>query len=374
MWEATRALLASTRLADFLRELERAPPAEGPADRPARPRGGLLTLAADRPAGAALEELAALGVLSAPVLDRGEYAGSFSADDFLGALLDAAGPDARPDAAALAARAPALCARRVGGLAHASAAFFRGGGGASVLDVVLDGFRAGHHRCVIYEIVCGEPTPDGPIPTWRAAGVVSQVDVARLLAGRPQLAAADAGWARSLAALGLVQGAGAVARAPAALPTLAAFARLRASGASSLAVTDGDAPGAPLVAALGAADLEGLTEATFAALALPVGAYLLLVHRAHAGGGPPGAPGEVLTWEAAAAGRFPPAVAEGRWAEALAALAPARCAPETPLGDALLVMVRAGAHRVFVVDGAGAACGVVSVGDVLKTVSAGGGG
>jgi hypothetical protein len=299
--------------------------------------------------------------------------GSFSVDDFLGALLEAAGPEPL-DAAALAARAQEVCARPVGGLAHAAAAFFRGGAAASVLDVVTDGFRATHHRCVIYDIVCGEPTPDGPVPEWRAAGVVSQVDVARLLAGRLQLAAADAGWARSLAALGLVQGAGAVARAPAALPTLAAFARLRASGASSLAVTDGDAPGAPLVAALGAADLEGLTEATFAALALPVGAYLLLVHRAHAGGGPPGAPGEVLTWEAAAAGRFPPAVAEGRWAEALAALAPARCAPETPLGDALLVMVRAGAHRVFVVDGAGAACGVVSVGDVLKTVSAGGGG
>lgn len=212
-----------------------------------------------------------------------------------------------------------------------------------------------HHRVAVFDILPGEQTPDGPVPEWRITDIVSQTDVLRLLAAKMgDLAPTDPGLAASLAAHGLVQGAGRVATVTADTPTLSVLAQMQRERVSGVGVVA--APGGPLLANLSASDVRGLTPERFGALALPVGTFLLLAH-----GG--------VTYEDALMDALPPAVRGGRWAEALGALPPVTCcAPTASLGEAIELLVRCGKHRVYVVEEGGLPVGVVTPTDVLRAI------
>ena len=239
------------------------------------------------------------------------------------------------------------------------------------MDVITAGFKveaaapagcAGgqtrvHHR-VVFDILPGEETPEGPIPEWRARQVVSQTDVLRLLHfNMDRLAARDPGYGRSLAALGMARGG--VSTVAAATSALAALAQMEREGVSGLGVTA--EAGGKLIATLSVSDLRGLVPERFGALALPVGAFLLLRPGSKTG----------FTWEDALLDRLPPAAAAGRWEEALAGAALlVAVAPTATVREVVAVMVREGKHRVYVCDEEGRAVGVVTPTDVLHLVVA----
>lgn len=197
----------------------------------------------------------------------------------------------------------------VGSALHGGDLWFKGDADSNLLEVVLDGFRVRtppglhsprhhlrvHHRIGVFDVVPGEETPDGPVPEWRVSHVVSQTDVLRLLSAR--MASLDASFGKPVSELGLVQGPDAVRSVPASMPALSAFAYMHRHGLSGLGVTA--APGGALIGNLSASDLRGLTADRFGALALPVGAFLLLQH------------GKGVAWEDAVAGDLPAAVKVG---------------------------------------------------------------
>lgn len=82
-----------------------------------------------------------------------------------------------------------------------------------------------------------------------------------------------------------------------------------------------------------AAALPLLNCRRFGALALPVGAFLLLQK------------GAGLRWEDCLTDQLPPAVAAGRWAGALAGLPVVACGPETTFKEAITQLVDHNKHR-----------------------------
>lgn len=353
------------------------------------------------------QELASYSIISAPVIDAdtSEYIGLLDVGDVLRALCHRAYPELL-DASYVATHRKLsmaelqnvgfdVCASTAGEVMHRTGgAWFRGDTASTLLEVVRSGFQVQlrphlqqdhspgssprqrplqssysqrvHHRIAVFNILPGEQTPDGPIPAWRVADVVSQTDVLRLLASRVEaLAATDAGYARSLRELGLVQGAQGVATVPASMPALAAFALMHRQHLSGVGVTA--AEGGGLLANLSVSDLRGLTPERFGALALPVGAFLLFIYR----GGGAGGSGLDFSWDDVLLDRLPPAVKAGRWTEALAGLPLVRCSPEATLREALLLLVHAGKHRVYVCEeGSATAVGVVTPTDILRAVTA----
>lgn len=218
-----------------------------------------------------------------------------------------------------------------------------------------------HHRVAIFDILPGEQTPDGPIPEWRITDIVSQTDVLRILASRMDaLAAQDKGLSASLQALGMVQGESAVATVTADTPTLLVLARMSKEKLSGIGIVGKS--GGPLLANLSTSDVRGLTQERFGALALPVGAFLLLMH--------PGMAKEVaVNYEDALLDQLPVAIKEGRWDEALAGLKLLSCNPQTTLREAIELLVRHGKHRAYICDEGGKGVGVVTPTDILRAVT-----
>jgi len=184
------------------------------------------------------------------------------------------------------------------------------------------------------------------------------------------------GFDAPLESLGLVQGANEVITVSASTPALEVFAKMRHEKLSGVGVVDGgkqeqkhgeDVEAGRLLANLSASDVRGLTQELFGSLALPLGAFLLLMHPRSSPIS--GTASGSLTWEDALLDQFPSAVKEQRWAEAMRGLPPlVTCTPTSTLREVLEMLVQRGKHRVYVCDEKGRAVGVVTPTDVLRAI------
>ncbi|EFN53812.1 hypothetical protein CHLNCDRAFT_53630 [Chlorella variabilis] len=355
---------------------------QGPLEGPAKPPE-LIKFTTAQSVGDALKALAAYNILSAPVSDAatGEYVGMVDVADIMGSMLRGVYPELlekgyleqhkRLSISELQSVGVEFCSRKLSNLLHGGDLWFKGDTESNLLEVVETGFRVRaprklhvphhhlkvHHRVAVFDILPGEQTPDGPVPEWHITDIVSQTDVVRFLAA--QIDRLDAAFNLPVSQLGLVTHD--VETVPGSTPTLAAFAAMHRSGLSGIGVTE--AAGGPLLANLSISDLRGLTPDRFGALALPVGAFLLLQK------------GRGLRWEDCLTDQLPEAVREGRWSEALASIPLVTCGPEAALREAIGQLVDHKKHRrvlcgmVYIVDGEGRAIGVLTPTDVLRMVS-----
>ena len=176
------------------------------------------------------------------------------------------------------------------------------------------------------------------------------------------LAGQDKGLSASIEALGLVQGESEVATVTADTPALLVLAKMSKERLSGIGIVG--KLGGPLLANLSTSDVRGLTPERFGALALPVGAFLLLMH--------PGITKEnVVTYEDALLDQLPAAVKENRWDDALKDLNLLCFTPQTTLKEAIEQLVRHGKHRAYICDKDGKAVGVVTPTDVLRAITMG---
>lgn len=389
---SAKNLLERQRLGAFLEELRRL---KGPLEGPAKPPE-LIKFTTAQSVGDTLKALAAYNILSAPVSDAatGEYVGMVDVADIMGSMLRGVYPELlekgyleqhkRLSISELQSVGVEFCSRKLSNLLHGGDLWFKGDTESNLLEVVETGFRVRaprklhvphhhlkvHHRVAVFDILPGsclrpwspaappeqellqcEQTPDGPVPEWHITDIVSQTDVVRFLAA--QIDRLDAAFNLPVSQLGLVTHD--VETVPGSTPTLAAFAAMHRSGLSGIGVTE--AAGGPLLANLSISDLRGLTPDRFGALALPVGAFLLLQK------------GRGLRWEDCLTDQLPEAVREGRWSEALASIPLVTCGPEAALREAIGQLVDHKKHRVYIVDGEGRAIGVLTPTDVLRMVS-----
>jgi len=273
-------------------------------------------------------------------------------------------------------------------LVHGGDLWYRGDRESTLYEVVQSGFRVGlppkvhsplhhlrvHHRIAVFDILPGEETPDGPIPEWQITDVVSQTDILRLLASKMDvLAVKDQGMGASIAELGMIQGIDAVSTVTADTPVIVILARMHKEKLSGVGVVG--QPGGKLLANLSASDLRGLLPEKFGALALPVGAFLLMMHPSNAagtgGGGTIEKKGGIdinVTYEDALLDKLPDSVKEGRWDEALARLPVLSCTPATTLKKAIELLVQHGKHRLYCCEENGHAVGVVTPTDILRAI------
>jgi CBS domain-containing protein len=263
----------------------------------------------------------------------------------------------------------------IASLVHGGDLWYKGDRESSLYEVVAAGFRVGlppkvhsphhhlrvHHRIAVFDILPGEETPDGPIPEWQITDVVSQTDILRLLASKMDvLAVKDQGLSATIAEFGMIQGIDNVATVTAETPTLSALAMMQKEKLSGIGII-GHA-GGKLLGNLSASDLRGLTKEKFGALALPIGAFLLMMHPAEK------KEGINVTYEDALLDQLPEPVKEGRWDEALAGLSLLCCTPATTLKQAIELLVQHGKHRLYVCEESGHAVGVVTPTDILRAV------
>ena len=165
---------------------------------------------------------------------------------------------------------------------------------------------------------------------------------------------------------------GKVATVTADTPTVIVLDKIHKERLSGIGIVGSASENAPLLANLSVSDLRGLLPERFGALALPVGAFLLLMHPDAAMSGTSGTTGSEtvrVVYEDALLDQFPAAVKEGRWEEALQRLPLVACSPETSLREVLEVLVGQGKHRVYCVDEKGCAVGVITPTDVLRAVA-----
>ncbi|GAB4816058.1 hypothetical protein N2152v2_003104 [Parachlorella kessleri] len=365
-------LLERESLGKFLGELDAL---SGPLAGPSKPPE-LVKFSTTDSVGHAMRQLAAYNVLAAPVSDAvsGEYVGMIDVADLLKGLIRGVYPELleqdylkshkRLSISELQSVGVEFTAKNLSSLLHGGDLWFKGDAESNLLEVVESGFRVGipaklhsphhhlrvHHRVAVFDILPGEQTPDGPIPEWRITDIISQTDVLRfLLANIDRL---DSAFGRSIKDLGLVQGS--VNSVTADTPALSVFALMHKRQLSGIAITE--TPGGPLVGNLSMSDLRGLTPDRFGALALPIGAFVLLQNK------------KGISWEDVLLDNLPAAIKEGRWAEALSVLPLVTATPDTPLRQVIESLVEYRKHRVWVVDGEGKACGVVTPTDLLRLV------
>jgi 5'-AMP-activated protein kinase regulatory gamma subunit len=338
--------------------------------------------------------LAAYNILSAPVVDAAtkEYIGIMDVMDTLNALLLSVYPELlhgdyvqthkRLSMTELETIGLDFSSQTIATLVHGGDLWYRGDRESTLYEVVQSGFRVGlppkvhsplhhlrvHHRIAVFDILPGEETPDGPIPEWQITDVVSQTDILRLLAAKMDiLAVKDQGMSASIAELGMIQGSDAVSTVTADTPVILILARMHKEKLSGIGIVG--QPGGKLLGNLSASDLRGLTPEKFGALALPVGAFLLMMHPSNGGGGGGKAGIELnVTYEDALVDQLPEAVKEGRWDEALARLPLLSCSPASTLRETIELLVDQGKHRLYCCGESGQAVGVVTPTDILRAV------
>ncbi len=331
--------------------------------------------------------LAAYNILSAPAVDSttNEYIGIIDVFDTLNGLLHSVYPELlkegyiethkRLSMTELETIGLDFASQTIATLVHGGDLWYRGDLQSNLFEVCESGFRVGlppkvhspqhhlrvHHRIAVFDILPGEETPDGPVVEWNITDVVSQTDLLRLIASKmDDLVKTDQGMNATLAELEMVQGIDGVATCTAATPTLQVLARMQREKLSGIGVIG--QPGGKLLGNLSASDLRGLTPEKFGALALPVGAFLPMMHPSKKKGG------LSVTYEEALVDQFPKAVKEGRFEEALADLPLLRCTPSTTLREAIELLVLHGKHRLYVCEETGHAVGVVTPTDILRAV------
>ncbi|KAH7619934.1 hypothetical protein Ndes2526B_g05178 [Nannochloris sp. 'desiccata'] len=346
----------------------------------------------------ALKVLAAYNILSAPAVDAStnEYIGIIDVMDTLNGLLLSVYPELlregyvqthkRLSMTELETIGLDFSSQTIATLVHGGDLWYRGDRESTLYEVVQSGFRVGlppkvhsphhhlrvHHRIAVFDILPGEETPDGPIPEWQITDVVSQTDILRLLASKMDvLAAKDQGMGASIAELGMIQGIDAVATATADTPVILILARMHKEKLSGIGIIGH--PGGKLLGNLSASDLRGLIPEKFGALALPVGAFLLMMHPSNAGGmhhhiEKKGETRVNVTYEDALLDQLPASVKEGRWDEALAGLPLLCCTPATTLREAIELLVQQGKHRLYCCEESGHAVGVVTPTDILRAI------
>lgn len=368
MFEQTHSLLGSTLLCDFVKQLNLL---EGPR----KPSNEVIKLQNQQTVADAIRTLANYGILSSPVFDFSteDYIGLLDAGDLLrGLLKQVSGPfhelqeeeyiqrHHRLSMVELQSLGLEYGKTKLQGLLHHGELWFKGDSSSTLTSLIKTGFRVNntpkpqdapyskrvHHRVAVFEILPGESTPDGPIPQWRITDIVSQMDVLRFLL---TVQNSDLGWSKSLEELGLIQGEEQIVTVKADVPALVAFTVMQKVGLSGLAILD---ESGKLCGSLSVSDLRGLTPERFGALALPVGAFLLL--QSPAGG---------LGWDDALLGKHP----TKEWGTALQSLQVLTCTVETSLKEAISLMVLNRKHRVYVQNGE-ELVGVITPTDVLRTV------
>ena len=198
----------------------------------------------------------------------------------------------------------------------------------------------------------GAPSPDGPALTFAVTDVVSASDVVAFVEGKKEEFASA--LSTPLPAVGLPSSPLAVV--PAGTPALAAFAAIRAAGASAAALVD---DGGKLIGVLSPSDLRGLDARSAAALSLSAAE---LAAASAAGASP---------WDAGAApfGERVEGAAAGDWAKVLSRAPPVAVATDATLGDVVAAVTRARVHRAYVVGEGGRPVGVVELNDVLRVLT-----
>ncbi|GBF91217.1 hypothetical protein Rsub_04886 [Raphidocelis subcapitata] len=361
MATATSAVFAGAK--EFLRQNHLAPLLTN--DLPA-----LQTLNKWTTVGTALQALDKARVLSCPVLDEdGEYFGCLSVNDLirsLNATLQAKDPEwteklDEMTPADLLSLGKEFCAQTVDKLQHAGDLWLLNADDASTL------MDAVHHR--LY--VCSTAQPGRMIrsPSQKttvvnvtpgsermaASGlkvthVVSQTDVIKLLWQNR----ACFGPTLNATIEELEMDDGACWTVPASMPALEAFGFMARDHKSSLGLVDAG----KLVANLSVSDLRGLTPEEFPLLLLSA-AEFVAVRNGIAG----------VTKEEALAGKRVAGAKEGGYAAVFAAAPVVTVSTSSTFEEVLGALVNKSLHRIYVVDGAGAAVSIVTPTDILRLIT-----
>lgn len=366
----------------------------------------IITLTTKNTVEEALQSLASFNILSAPVIDAitKDYIGIIDVISILGSFLHKIYPELLSEDYVITHKRHSMNELQTLGaefanshialMCHGGDMWFKGDAGSTLMEVVESGFRVTlpsekiHHRVAIFDILPGESTQGGPFPEWRIVDVLSQTDVLRLLASHMHdLEHCDAGMTTSIEDLGLVSRDKSVMMVHASTPTIIALSLMYKSRLSAIAITTDSIAGIEKTAArdvahgmgssskksltktskarvagnLSASDIRGIRTKHFGALALPVGAFLVMMHLQ-------GDRSSDSIYEDALVGDLPEAMKQGDWDRAMTELQPlVSCTTDATLKDVISVLVDTGKHRVYVKEKDGeSVVGVITPTDVLR--------